>query len=112
MEYADSIVVRLNLAPLMTVSFLPFPTKLMAEALHEKSGEQAAVLFYGGTLLVITSLLAGMGRYAARVHLFTEDDTRAAVRRMADRLAPSLGFYAIVTLLAIFAPPTSNRRKA
>jgi uncharacterized membrane protein len=96
MEYADSIVVRLNLAPLMTVSFLPFPTKLMAEALHEKSGEQAAVLFYGGTLLVITSLLAGMGR----------------VRRMADRLAPSLGFYAIVTLLAIFAPPTSNRRKA
>jgi TMEM175 potassium channel family protein len=96
MEYADSIVVRLNLAPLMTVSFLPFPTKLMAEALHEKSGEQAAVLFYGGTLLVITSVLAGMGR----------------VRRMADRLAQSLGFYAVATLLAIFAPPTSNRRKA
>jgi uncharacterized membrane protein len=96
MEYADSIVVRLNLAPLMTVSFLPFPTKLMAEALHEKSGEQAAVLFYGGTLLVITSVLAGMGR----------------VRRMADRLAQSLGFYAVPTLLAIFAPPTSNRRKA
>jgi uncharacterized membrane protein len=104
MQYADNVVIRLNLALLMTVSFLPFPTKLMAEALHEKSGEQAAVLFYGGALLVITTILASMGRYAARVQLIADEDVRAGVRRASDRLAPSLGFYAVVILLAIFAP--------
>jgi uncharacterized membrane protein len=104
MQFADNIVTRLNLALLMAVSFLPFPTKLMAEALHEKSGEQAAVLFYGATLLVITSVLAGMARYAARVQLIAEDDIRQAVRRLSDRLAPSLGFYGVVILLAVFAP--------
>jgi uncharacterized membrane protein len=130
MKYADNIIIRLNLALLMAVSFLPFPTKLMAEALHQKSGEEAAVLFYGATLLVITTILASMGRYAARAELIGEDDVRLAVRRISDRMAPSLGFYGVVILLAIFAPtvavfgflavalravvapPTSNRRKA
>ena len=104
MRFADQVVLRLNLLLLMLVSFLPFPTKLMAEALHEKAGEHAAVLFYGATLLVITSIVAAMGRYAAREQLIAEHDHREAVRRMSDRLAPSLGVYVIVILLAIFAP--------
>jgi len=104
MQFADRIVLRLNLLLLMAVSFLPFPTKLMAEALRENAGEQEAVLFYGASLVVITSIVAAIGRYAARTELIAESDTRAAVRRMSDRLAPSLGFYAALILLAIFAP--------
>jgi uncharacterized membrane protein len=104
MKFADTVVIRLNLLLLMTVSFLPFPTKLMAEALRQKAGEHAAVLFYGGSLLVITSIVAALGRYAAREELIAEEDVRKAVQRMSDRLAPSLGFYAVVILLAIFAP--------
>ena len=80
MRFADQVVLRLNLLLLMLVSFLPFPTKLMAEALHEKAGEHAAVLFYGATLLVITSIVAAMGRYAAREQLIAEHDHREAVR--------------------------------
>ena len=39
---------RLNLLLLMAVSFLPFPTGLMAEALREsESAERAAVVVYG-----------------------------------------------------------------
>ena len=104
MQFADQIVIRLNLLLLMTVSFLPFPTKLMAEALHENAGEEQAVLFYGGTLLVVTSIAAWLARYAARTELIPEPDTRAAVRGLSDRLAPSLGFYGAVIALAIFAP--------
>jgi uncharacterized membrane protein len=104
MQFADSIVIRLNLLLLMTVSFLPFPTKLMAEALRENAGEHEAVLFYGASLLVITSIVAGIGRYAARTELIPASGPREAVRRMSDRLAPSLGFYLAVILLARFAP--------
>jgi uncharacterized membrane protein len=104
MQFADKIVLRLNLLLLMTVSFLPFPTKLMAEALRVNAGEQEAVLFYGASLLVITAIVAWLGHYAAGAELIAESDRREAVRRMSDRLAPSLGFYAVVILLAIFAP--------
>ena len=38
----------------MAVSFLPFPTKLMAEAIHNSDAERAAVIFYGAKLLVIS----------------------------------------------------------
>jgi uncharacterized membrane protein len=104
LEYADSIVIRLNLVLLMAVSFLPFPTKLMAEALREKAGEHQAVLFYGACLLVITTLLAALSRYAARKELLVDGDSRDAVQSIANRLTPSLGFYALVIGLAAFAP--------
>jgi uncharacterized membrane protein len=104
MRYADSVVVRLNLALLMTVAFLPFPTKLMAEALHEGAGERAAVLFYGATLIAITSIMTALGRYAARKHLIEDAVTEAEVSTLANRIAPSLGFYAGVIVLAGFAP--------
>jgi TMEM175 potassium channel family protein len=38
-------VIRLNLLLLMAVSFLPFPTRLLAEAIDSSSAERAAVLF-------------------------------------------------------------------
>jgi uncharacterized membrane protein len=104
MESADSWVIRLNLLLLMTVSFLPFPTKLMAEALHQNAGENAAVLFYGASLLVVTTIVAGLARYAARAELIPETAVRRNVRSLADRIAPSLGFYAVVIVLAAFAP--------
>ena len=65
MRYADAWFVRVNLLLLLMVSFLPFPTKLVAEAIASASAERIAVLFYGATLLVISSLVAAMGRYAA-----------------------------------------------
>ena len=52
MEYANSWVMRINLGLLMAVAFLPFPTKLLAEAIHDRDAERAAVIFYGATLLV------------------------------------------------------------
>jgi uncharacterized membrane protein len=62
MRYADVWFVRVNLLLLLVVSFLPFPTKLVAEAIASTSAERVAVLFYGATLLVMSVIVAAMGR--------------------------------------------------
>jgi uncharacterized membrane protein len=62
----DPVLMRLNLLLLMTVSFLPFPTGLMAEALRESgSAERAAVVVYGVLAGIIELLMATASRYAA-----------------------------------------------
>jgi uncharacterized membrane protein len=63
LRFADLNITRLNLLLLMAIAFLPFPTKLVAEAIESSSGERAAVLFYGGTLLVISILVTAIIRY-------------------------------------------------
>jgi uncharacterized membrane protein len=45
LRYADPTVMLLNLVLLMAVSFLPFPTKLMAEAIESAGAERVAVIF-------------------------------------------------------------------
>jgi uncharacterized membrane protein len=104
MVAADSVMTRLNLLLLMTASFLPFPTKLMAESLYEKAGEHQSVLFYGGTLLVITTILGAMARYAARPALIEDDQQRELVRKIGVRINPNIGIYAFVICAAAFFP--------
>jgi uncharacterized membrane protein len=43
----DQLFLRLNLLVLLVLVFLPFPTRLVADALHEPSGERAYVTLYG-----------------------------------------------------------------
>ncbi len=47
LQYANKPLMVVNLLLLMAVSFLPFPTKLMAEAIDSCDAERAAVIFYG-----------------------------------------------------------------
>ena len=60
LQYANTPLMLINLLLLMAVSFLPFPTKLMAEAIQNSDAERAAVIFYGATLLVISILLRAL----------------------------------------------------
>ena len=53
---ADSLLLRLNLLVLLLVVFLPFPTRLVADALHQTGAERVDVTLYGLTLLVIRLL--------------------------------------------------------
>jgi uncharacterized membrane protein len=103
-RYADSVVVRLNVVLLMAVSFLPFPTSLVAEALDRGDAETTAVIFYGASLLVVSGVFAAMARYIAARDELVEDGARAEVAALSARLAPSLGFYLVILLLAVFAP--------
>jgi uncharacterized membrane protein len=70
----DPVLMRLNILLLMAVSFLPFPTGLMAEALTESDrAERAAVVLYGATAGVIEILMAAMVSYVvARPELLHE----------------------------------------
>jgi hypothetical protein len=66
LQSANNTVMPLNLLLLMAVSFLPFPIRLMAEAIRNTDAEGAAVIFYGGSLLVIALLVAALWRSVAR----------------------------------------------
>jgi TMEM175 potassium channel family protein len=70
MERVDQLFLRLNLLFLLAVSFLPFPTRLMADALDKSTAHQrVAVVAYGLTLLLIRLLFAALSAYAQHEHL-------------------------------------------
>ena len=52
----DPLLLRINLLLLLVVAFLPFPTQLVADALHHKGSERVFVTMYGLNLLAIRML--------------------------------------------------------
>jgi uncharacterized membrane protein len=67
----DQLFLRLNLLLLLVVVLLPFPTRLIAEALHNSSGERVYVTMYGLTLLAIRLLGSALDAYARYAHLYS-----------------------------------------
>lgn len=65
---ADHKLLLLNTLHLMLIAFLPFPTAVLAQALHDGANEPLATSFYGGTLTVIGVLVTVMWRYASHKH--------------------------------------------
>jgi uncharacterized membrane protein len=105
MRYANSAVMRVNLLLLMSVSFLPFPTRLVGDAVRDAGAERAAVIFYGASLLVCALLLAAIWGVVARDRsLLRPEVTDAEVNDVLLAASPSVGLYAALTLLAIPAP--------
>jgi uncharacterized membrane protein len=57
LRFVDPMMMRLNL-PLMGAAFVPFPTKILAEVLHQpEHTAKTAVVLYGGTVLGIELIL-------------------------------------------------------
>ena len=105
LQYANQRLMVINLLLLMAVSFLPFPTKLMAEAIHRSDAERAAVIFYGGTLLVISSLLSALwGSVALDRHLLRPEVDENEIKAITLAATPTLGFYVAVIVVALVAP--------
>jgi uncharacterized membrane protein len=105
LRFANGRLMQLNLLLLMAVSFLPFPTRLMAEAIQDAEAERAAVIFYGATLLVISGLLSAIWGVVARDRaLLREGVTDEEVDAILLAATPSIGLYAIAVALAIVAP--------
>jgi uncharacterized membrane protein len=104
-QYADARVTRLNLLLLMIVSFLPFPTRLMAETIRNSDAETAAAIFYGTTLLAISVVTWALWQTVARNRdLLCPDVTDDEVRAILRMTAPNIGGYAAGILLARLAP--------
>ncbi len=106
LQYANRSLMVTNLLLLMAVSFLPFPTKLMAEAIdHASDAERAAVIFYGGSLLVISLLFSALwGSVARDRQLLRPEVSEKEFNAIALATAPTTGFYIAMIVLAIVAP--------
>ena len=104
-QYADARVTRLNLILLMIVSFLPFPTRLMAETIRNSDAETTAAIFYGTTLLAISVVTWALWQTVARNRdLLRPDVTDDEIRAILRMTAPNIGGYAVGILLARLAP--------
>jgi uncharacterized membrane protein len=105
----DPILSRLNLLLLLAVSFLPFPTRLVADSLSlaPTGPERVAVTLYGLVLLAVRVLLAGLFTYASRQGLLIEALARpdseevAAVRR---KFTPTIVAYAATVAVGLLIP--------
>jgi len=105
LAYANQRLMLLNLVLLMAVSFLPFPTKLMAEAIHDEGAARTAVIFYGGTLLVISLLLSALwGSVTLDRHVLRPEVGDEEIKEIALATTPSIGLYVAIIALAFFAP--------
>ena len=104
-QYANRRVMTVNLLLLMAVAFLPFPTKLVAEAIRNASAERAAVIFYGASLLVISLLFSALwASVASDRSLLKPEVSEKEVNAIARATTPNLGFYLAVIVLAFLAP--------
>ena len=105
LQSADATVMRLNLVLLMVVSFLPFPTGLMAKAIESTTAERAAVIFYGLTLLVISVVLRLIWQAIIRQpDLLKPGVSAEELKAMTATATPNIGFYAVAIVSALLLP--------
>jgi uncharacterized membrane protein len=102
---ADEMLLLLNTLHLMFIAFLPFPTAVLAEALHSRADEPLATAFYGGTLAVIGVLVVIMWAYAAHDHrLLSNKMSREEAKNHGRRLLVGPLGYVVASLTALVAP--------
>jgi TMEM175 potassium channel family protein len=101
---ADALLLRLNLLLLLFVTFMPFPTHLVAEAIHDRNSERVFVTFYGMTLLAMRVFLWVLDSYATRQHLYqarAQDEELVMERR---KLLPVIIGYIVGMLVGVVLP--------
>ncbi|HEX3668074.1 MAG TPA: TMEM175 family protein [Acidimicrobiia bacterium] len=101
---ADSLFLRINLLLLFVVAFIPFPTKLIAEALRETDNERVFVTLYGITLLTIRLLLFALDAYARREHLYTQDQADEDLKTERREFWPVLAAYVTAIVIGLAVP--------
>jgi uncharacterized membrane protein len=104
---ADRTLQFINLVLLMTVGFLPFPTKLVADYLRT-DGERAATLAYTATFVVMAVTYNLWWRYASTGRRLIADGVPdSEVRAVTRAFNPGIVMYAI-TFLVAFASPVAS----
>jgi uncharacterized membrane protein len=104
---SDRTLLFLNLLLLLTVGFLPFPTKLVAQYLQQP-GEQAAVYAYAATFVVMSIVYNAWWRYASSGRrLIREDVPESTVRAISRAFNPGVPMYVFVLLVAVVSPLAS-----
>lgn len=104
LDGVDTTFVRLNLGLLLLVSFLPFPTGLVAEHVHDDEAERVAATILGLNLLLVSAMVSTLWAHAVRRGLVRPDADDTEVRLLAQRLTPGLAGYVAMILLGLVLP--------
>jgi uncharacterized membrane protein len=104
LERVNAGFVRLNLLVLLFVSFLPLPTRLFADYIGETNPERVAATIYGVSLLLVSSLLMVLWRYALRDRLVRPDARDEELQLLTRRLTPGLTAYLVLIVAGLFVP--------
>lgn len=100
----DRTMLFLNNLLLLTVAFLPFPTKLVGDYLRI-DGERAAALAYAATLVAMAILHQVWWQYARRNRRLIAEGVPDSALRAVDRAYwPGVPMYAAVFVVAFFSP--------
>ena len=100
----DQLFLRLNLLVLLAVVLLPFPTRLVSEALTNTGHERVFVTMYGLTLLAIRLLGSALDAYARYEHLYSpggEDEELQSTQR---KFLPVVTGYVIAIIIGLLLP--------
>ena len=100
----DPLLLRINLLLLLVVAFLPFPTKLVADALHNEASERVFVTIYGLSLLAIRILGFALDSYARREHLYSPQQEGKEQADEPRELLPVIGGYLAAILIGLVVP--------
>jgi len=108
LERVDRIFLRLNLLFLMLIAVLPFPTRLVGDALQKTVGaERVATVVYGTALLAIRLMFIALSGYTRHTDLRragTEDaDMKEATSKFRYILVGYLITIAVSSLLPLLA---------
>jgi uncharacterized membrane protein len=104
LDRADAVFLRLNLVLLLVVSFLPFPTRMLAEYIGQDRAERVAATVYGINVMLASVLVSVLWRYAVRAHLVRPDADAEEIQVLTRRLDPGLIGYAVLIGVGLFFP--------
>jgi uncharacterized membrane protein len=101
----DRTFLFINILLLLTVAFLPFPTKLVADDLRHNGSEEAAVLVYTATLLLMAALHQAWWQYARRRRrLIAETVADSALQAVDRSYLAGMPAYGIAFVVGFFSP--------
>ena len=101
---SDPIFLQINLLVLLVVAFVPFPTRLVADALNNTGAERVAVTIYGLTLLAIRTLGSALDAYARHEHHYSPQPDGDDVQGPRRKLLPVVAGYVIAILIGLVLP--------
>jgi uncharacterized membrane protein len=106
-DRADRLFLFVNVALLACIAFVPFPTRLVAEHLHD-DGLRAAALTYGITLTSTAICFLAFWFYAATGRrLIAPGANEQMVRGISRSYLPGVPIYGAATLVALASPEAS-----
>jgi uncharacterized membrane protein len=98
-ERVDRPLLFLNIALLLLIAFVPFPTRVVAEFVRSDADRRAAALLYGTTMTIAAVFFFAVWWYGSR-RLLRPDADRREVSGITRSYLPGAPTYALATVIA------------